>query len=148
MSQKQDATLVNVPVGQHKNICSLEIDLRLIIWNVAGPEQYPPVLHVLMDRFLYCCPVSLAVFRSARNNQPIAAAPGQDLSKSGDQVFEPLVRCDVAEKQNRLFTIRDAQSLFCLAGGEMSIRNSIVYAERNDGNPGRLRSILLAEFSL
>src|SRR5437773_556174 len=101
-----------------------------------------------MDRFLYCCPVSLAVFRSAHNNQPIATAPGQDLSKCGDQVFEPLVRCDVTEKQNRPLSVIDAQSLLCLVRGEACVRNSIVDPERNDGDPGLLHAKLRDEFNL
>src|SRR5215469_2015858 len=64
------------------------------------------------------------------------------------KIFKALVRRDPAEKQNRPFTISDAQSLLCLARGKTRVRSKIVDPERDDSDPGLLRAKVLHEFEL
>src|SRR5215471_5228722 len=47
VAQEQDATLKNVPVGQHENVGRLEVELGLVISNEVCPEQYSSLLHIL-----------------------------------------------------------------------------------------------------
>src|SRR2546426_8864356 len=72
--------------------------------------------------------------------------PGHDPLKCRDQVSEPLVRRDVAEEQDRPFTVPDAQSLPCLDRSEICVRNSIVYPVRDDSDCGFTYTKLRAEF--
>src|SRR2546426_8396192 len=74
--------------------------------------------------------------------------PSRDPLKRRDQVSKPLVRRDVAEEQDRLFTAPDAQSLPCLVRSEICVRNSIVDPIRDDSDCRFTYSKLRAEFTL
>src|SRR5208283_5269224 len=86
--QEQDAALVDMPVGQHKNVCRLEIDLGLVIWNEVRPEQHSSPENVLAERLLEFAPVFFASVRSAGDDQPIILTPSQDLTERSDEVVE------------------------------------------------------------
>ena len=58
---EQNAALINLPIGQHKNICRLEINLCLVIRNEFRLEQYLSALHVFTNFIPNCCPVFLAL---------------------------------------------------------------------------------------
>src|SRR5690349_3626333 len=137
-----------MPIGQDENIRSFEVDLGLFVGDEFRPEQYSPLFHALSHLSPEGGPITFAVFGSPRDNQAIIVMPGKDLLKSGDEVFEPLVRCDVAEKKDRLFTITDVQPLLRLDGRETCVRNRIVDPKGDDGDARSWHVELLDEFEL
>ncbi len=126
VSQKQHAALIYVGVRQHEDVGALKVHFHFVIRYVFAILNYPFTHTVTGNRLLEPAPILFTVFRPAGNDQPVIPAPSGSLGNGGNQVFEPLVRRNMAKKQNRLVAATHAQLPLCLNSRELTLRNLVV----------------------